>query len=81
VKVIGISLDDAGDVAKVKDVIARHKIAFPQIIDAAQKDSIARKYGVSPIPFSVLINPEGKIVMKAVRGEEMFAKIKEAMRA
>lgn len=31
------------------------------------------------IPFSVLINPDGLIVMKGVRGDGMFGAIKGAM--
>jgi len=78
-KVIGISLDGSGDVKKVKDVAKDKGLKFPLVIDEAQATSIAGNYGVSSIPFSVLINPEGKIVMKAMRGEGMFGAIRKAM--
>ena len=77
--VIGISLDGKGDVKKVKDAAKDKGLKFPLVIDEAQETSIATNYGVSTIPFSVLINPEGRIVMKAMRGEGMFDAIRKAM--
>ncbi len=78
--VLGISLDDKGSVDKVKDAMTKLNLHIPQFIDADQKEPIADKYGVNAIPFSVLVNPEGKIVMKAVRGEKMFEAIEQAMK-
>jgi peroxiredoxin len=78
--VFGISLDDKGSTDKVKEVMTKNNMTIPQFIDADQSESIAEKYSVNPIPFSVLINPEGKIVMKAVRGEKMVEAIEQAMK-
>ncbi len=76
-KVIGISLDDPGNAAKVKDTLKKNGIAAANAIDA--KQTAADNYGIASIPFSMLINPEGLVVMKGVRGEGMFAAIKGAM--
>jgi hypothetical protein len=37
----------------------------------------ARAYNVSAIPFSVLLDPEGKIIAKNLRGKDLHTKLEE----
>jgi peroxiredoxin len=51
----------------------KHGITWPQIIDYSNK--IKEKYGVRGIPATFLINPEGIIIAKNLRGKELETKI------
>ena len=51
----------------------KHGITWPQIIDSSNK--IKEKYGVRGIPATFLINPEGIIIAKDLRGKELETKI------
>ena len=51
----------------------KHGIVWPQIIDYSNK--IKGKYGVRGIPATFLINPEGIIIAKNLRGKELETKI------
>lgn len=51
----------------------KHGITWPQIIDSSNK--IKEKYGVRGIPATFLINPEGIIIAKNLRGKELETKI------
>jgi hypothetical protein len=38
---------------------------------------VVQEYKISGIPFSLLIGPEGKIVAKNLRGDELHQKLEE----
>lgn len=78
-QVIGISLDTSVDPGSMKEFAKNNGIEFPLVIDSYQDKQIADRYKVSSIPFSVLIDPDGKILYKALRGEEMIDVIGRAM--
>ena len=40
---------------------------------------VAKTYGIDAIPFSVLLDKEGKIIGKGLRGPELESKIREAL--
>jgi peroxiredoxin len=75
-EIFGVSFD-----RKKEDWIkAIHKdnLTWPQVSDLNYWDSKAgRKYGIRSIPSNFLINEEGKIVAKNLRGEELQQKLKE----
>jgi thiol-disulfide isomerase/thioredoxin len=48
-------------------------ITWPQILS----DSIKEKYGISSFPTTLLINPEGIIIAKDLKGKELESKINE----
>jgi len=62
--IAAIKKDNLGDWIHVSDLLYWNSIA-------------AKTYGVESIPFTVLLDKEGKIIAKGLRGEELKAKIKE----
>ncbi len=77
--VLVITFDKSDDKDKVKKYMTEQKASYPVVIADAQEEDLGKIYAIKFIPFSVLINPEGKIVFKALRGDAMFDTIKKAM--
>ena len=77
--VIAVSFDSPEDKGKVKTFMTEQKASFPVIIADDQTEEIVKLYSIQFIPFSVLVNPEGRIVFKALRGDDMYKTIKDAM--
>lgn len=78
--VLGVSLDkpDAHD-AWVK-AIADDKLDWTQVSDLKYWDNeVAKVYGVRSIPANFLIDPNGKIIAKGLRGEKLTAKLAELL--
>lgn len=78
--VLGVSLDRPD--AKEAWLKAIHKdgLAWTQVSDLKYWDNeVARQYGVRSIPQNFLIDPDGKIVAKNIRGEELGKKLAEVL--
>jgi thiol-disulfide isomerase/thioredoxin len=60
----------------LEKLINKYSIFWPQIL-TDKTDNIKDEYGVSSYPTSFLINPEGIIVAKNLRGKELENKINE----
>ncbi|MEC4005867.1 TlpA disulfide reductase family protein [Flavobacterium sp. SUN052] len=76
--IIGVSLDD--DLNNWKDAIAKDKITWTQVSNLKKwKDPIAAIYGVEAIPATFILDSNGIVVVKDLRGEELKAKIKELL--
>ncbi|TAF43292.1 MAG: AhpC/TSA family protein [Sphingobacteriales bacterium] len=68
--VFGVSLDDDKD--KWVNAIEDDQLTWTQVSDFKGFESpIALTYNVDAIPFSILINPEGKIIAKNLRGRSL----------
>jgi peroxiredoxin len=66
-EIIGISLDR--DEATLKRFIADRKMTWPNYFDGQEwKSPLAAKYGVNAIPATYLLDGEGRIVAKNLRG-------------
>ena len=75
-KIFGVSLDQKKE-AWTK-AIEEDNLSWPQVSDLKGWNSdVSQKYGVMSIPSNVLINEEGKIVARNLRGEELNEKLKE----
>jgi thiol-disulfide isomerase/thioredoxin len=69
-EIVGISLDESRTL--LEKYITENKMEWPQYFEGTKWDnSIARKYGVRAIPATFLLDREGKIRYKAVRGREL----------
>lgn len=78
-EVVGVSLDN--DMAAWKKAITDLNITWPQMSDLkGWQNAGAALYGVRSIPATVLINQEGKIVARNLRGEELLTKLEELMK-
>ena len=72
--IIGVSLDT--NVTKWKDAIAKDKLTWTQISNLqGWEDPIAKQYSIEGIPATLLLDANGKIIAKDLRGEELKAKV------
>jgi len=75
-EIVGVSLDRTSEawVAGIEKL----GITWPQMSDVKYWDCEASGlYGVSSIPHTVLIDPEGTIIARNLRGEELVSKLAE----
>ncbi|RXK83118.1 TlpA disulfide reductase family protein [Filimonas effusa] len=79
--VLGVSLDKPNDKDKWVEAIAKDGLDWTQVSDLkAWENEAAKLYDVTAIPMNFLINPEGKIVAKYLRGEELNKKLAEVIK-
>lgn len=72
--IVGIALDKNEKV--VKDFVDKEGMNWPQVWEEMNfKGELAEAYNIDGVPASYLINPEGKIVAKNLRGEEMLDEV------
>lgn len=72
--IIGISLDS--DANKIPPFVQKYGINYPHVFDGKVWHSgIAQMYGVSSIPFTVLIDPQMKVTHVGLRGEKLIQTI------
>lgn len=76
--IIGVSLDQ--DTAAWKKAIIDDKLTWTHVSDLKYWENAAAKiYGIRSIPASFLLDKEGKIIAKDLRGEALAAKLAELM--
>ncbi len=76
--VLGVSLDRPGDKDKWLKAINTDHLGWTQVSDLQfWNNAVAKEYGVNSIPQNFLIDRQGKIVAKNIRGEELEKKLTE----
>ena len=76
--VVGISLDQKKE--SWLKAIEDDKLTWTHLSDLAYWNNAAAKlYGVNSIPHSILLDPEGIIIAKNLRGEELRSKVSELL--
>ena len=76
--IIGVSLDK--DASKWKEAIAKDQLAWAQVSNLKFWDEpIAKQYQVESIPATFILDADGKVVARDLRGEELRAKIIELL--
>ena len=78
-EIIGVSLDSDRD--KLDAFLKQTDgMTWPQYFDGQQwQNKLAVKYGVEAIPFAVLVGPDGKVIGKELRGEELESAVSAAL--
>jgi peroxiredoxin len=77
-EIYGVSLDR--DKGAWLEAIAKDGITWPQVSDLKYWDCEAAKlYNVQGIPFTVLLDKDGKIIAKNLRGAELEEKLKQVL--
>jgi peroxiredoxin len=77
-EILGVSLDNSREAWE--KAIEKDGLTWPQVSDlAGWQSEIAAKYAVRSIPANFLIDPQGKIIAKNLRGEELAKKLKEIL--
>lgn len=70
--IIGVSLDREGDAAAWKQAIEVDRLTWPQVSNLKHwKEPIAEMYGVKSIPATFILDAEGRIVAKDLRGDAL----------
>jgi peroxiredoxin len=79
-EIIGISLDQ--DRTKLTGFLEKKKVTWPQYFDGnGWENKLAQKYGIQSIPATFLLDGEGKIIGKDLRGEDLEAAVAKALKA
>jgi peroxiredoxin len=74
--VLGVSLDDKKNLWE--KAIEKDGLTWTHVSDLkGWKNDVAVLYGVKMVPTNYLIGPDGKIIAKNLRGEELQSKLKE----
>ena len=69
-EIIGISLDDSEP--KLRSFLKDRNMTWVQYYDGSRwKNKLAQKYGVQAIPATFLLDGEGKIIGRDLRGEKL----------
>lgn len=77
-EIVGISLDK--EEAALKKFIADNKMPWPEYFDGKWWESkLGQKYGVNSIPTNYLLDKNGIIVAKDLRGPALDAKLQEVL--
>ena len=77
--IVGISLDENAD--KWKEAITALNITWPQMSDLqGWNNAGAKLYGVNSIPATVLVDQEGTIVARNLRGDAIKSKLNELLK-
>ena len=77
-EIIGISLDKDKD--KLERFTKEKKMPWQQFFDGqVWQNKLSTKYGVNSIPATYLLDSEGKIIGKDLRGEELEAAVAKAL--
>ena len=78
--ILGVSLDRPGQKEKWMKAIHDDKLEWTHVSDLQfWNNEVAKQYGIKAIPQNLLLDPDGKIIAKNLRGEELEVKLGEAM--
>lgn len=78
--IIGVSLDRPGQKEKWMKAIHDDGLTWTQVSDLQfWNNEVAKQYGIRAIPQNLLLDPEGRIIAKNIRGEELDLKVGEAI--
>ena len=76
--IIGVSLDRPGQKEKWMKAIHDDHLDWTHVSDLKFWDNeVAKQYGIKAIPQNLLLDPEGKIIAKNLRGEDLDQKLGE----
>ena len=77
--VLGVSLDQNKD--KWKQAIEADNLRWTHVSDLKYwQNSVARMYNINSIPANMLIDPDGKIVARNLRGEDLYKTLEKLLK-
>ena len=78
-EIVGVSLDANADAWKT--AIKKNSMIWPQMSDLSQWKSQARElYNFNSIPHTILLDPDGIIIAKDLRGKQLLEKLQELIK-
>lgn len=79
--ILGVSLDRPGQKERWMKAIHDDKLTWTHVSDLLfWENAVAKQYGIRAIPQNLLLDPEGKIIAKNLRGEDLEARLAELIR-
>ena len=82
-EIVGISMDRAGDLQKLKDFVAREGMPWPQNFEGRKHNeggnSLAARFAVTGIPAMMLLDRSGRIVSLNAAGPRLEAEVKQLL--
>jgi thiol-disulfide isomerase/thioredoxin len=79
-EIIGISLDRENDKEKLISFTKENKMPWQQYFDGLfWQNKLAAKYGITSIPATYLLDGEGKIIAKNLRGDALETAVAKAL--
>ncbi len=80
-EIVGVSLDKEGDKPKLTAFLKEKGMTWPQYYDGKYWESkLAVQYGVHAIPMAYLLDRDGKIIGKELRGAALEKAVAEALK-
>ncbi|MNY09555.1 Thiol-disulfide oxidoreductase ResA [compost metagenome] len=77
--IIGVSLDAIAEKNEWLEAIRKDKLTWPQVSDLKAENHAAKLYGVTGIPQNLLIDPDGRIIAKDLKGAALEKKLSEIL--
>ena len=79
--VLGVSLDSNGKKDEWMKAVMRDSLTWTHVSDLMYWSSpVIPLYKIEGIPFNVLVDPEGKVIAQALRGEELEKKLETVLK-
>ncbi|MBB5439705.1 peroxiredoxin [Pedobacter sp. AK017] len=80
-EIVGVSLDYPGGKAAWAEAVRKDGLPWIQVSDLkGWKNEVALMYGINSVPQNLLIDPQGVIIAKNLRGEALTDKLKELIK-
>jgi thiol-disulfide isomerase/thioredoxin len=80
-EIVGVSLDREGDRDKLTAFLKKNEMTWPQFYDGKYwEGQLVVQYGIQAIPNSYLLDSEGKIIGKALRGPALEKAVAAALK-
>jgi thiol-disulfide isomerase/thioredoxin len=76
-EIFGVSLDENRE--RWLKAVQEDKLPWTQVSDLKGFETVAKTYDIRAIPQNYLLDPEGRIIAKNIRGENMEAVVKKFM--
>ncbi len=78
-EILGVSIDVEKNWDKWIKAIKEDQLTWPQVVGTVQNNEAYVKFNVQSIPDNFLISPDGYILAKGLRGEELNEKLAEIL--
>lgn len=75
--ILSISLDDESSKSAWLEAIKDDNLSWTQVSDLRRPNKACEKYGVGSIPDNFLIDPNGKVIAKSLRGDTLNTKLEQ----
>lgn len=80
-EIVGVSLDYPGGKAAWAEAVRKDGLPWIHVSDLkGWKNEVAVMYGINSVPQNLLIDPQGMIIAKNLRGEALTEKLKELIK-